>query len=554
MPDRVIETDVLVLGGGLAGCIAAIRAREQGAKVLVVDKAAIRRSGEAGRGNYFYTSYLNSGEPWDTPEVYRQWYQDVRQGLVDMKVVDALVVPHQVPVINYVEKLGVSLKDPRTGKYVRKARGWTDQVHTIVFRGENMKLTLGQRVKETGADVMEGVHLTNLLTLKGRAVGATGFHVRSGDFYTFKAKAVVLGLGNPQRILDTPDHNPFNTYHKPWHAGTGYALAYRAGVELSNLEFIYANLFPRFCTAAGVLREAGGKLINGLGEPIVQRPDRPGERSFGFAVTASAYREINAGRGPIYLDCRHVSEQELKNLEDNVMLDAPLLKEYLEQSGIDLRKDLVEFLPLLGEWSATGSPKGILIDEKCHSCVPGLFVVGDLATPSDACSGAFTTGYVAGVEAAKYAGRIPSCEVDEAEAREEKARVFAPLGRSTGIGWQEFETTVRRAMIEYVSQVRTDLGLKTAMSAFKTAEKYVPHLKAANYHELMRAMEAVDILHFDQLMTAAALERTETRFAFLIGHYRADYPQRDEENWKEVATIVKRDGDRIAVSRRRMNL
>ena len=554
MRERLIETDILILGGGLAGCVAAIRGREQGARVAIVDKAAMRRSGSSGTGNHFLTTYLNHGEPWDTAEVYRQWYHDIRHGMVDMKVVDELVVRNQPAVVAYMEKLGVPLKDPKTGQYVRMARPWTGQVHAVVYKaeGEFVKPMLVQKVRESGAEVFEKVHVNSLLMSKGRVIGATGFHIRSGDFYIFKAKAVVLAMGNPRRVLDTPNHNAFNTGIEA-NPGTGYALAFKAGAELANLEFLATFVYPKYCTAAQVLYEAGGIIRNALGERVVERPDQPGERSFGYGLIAAAAREVNAGRGPLYMDCRHLSKEAMESLRKNLLLDALLLEEYLGQSGIDLGKDLLEFYILTTATSATGSPKGIIIDEKCGTGVEGLYAIGDMSTPSDAHSGAWTTGYVVGVEAAKYAAGSGQVEPVRGQIEEEKLRTYAPLERGEGMSWQEFEETVRWTMIEHVGQVRTDLGLKTALSQFKKAEEYRKELKADNYHELMRVHEAMDALLFDQLMTSAALERTESRYIFLGSHYRADYPRQDDAHWRGVSTIVKRVGDSISSSHRRMN-
>ncbi|MBI2865779.1 MAG: FAD-dependent oxidoreductase, partial [Chloroflexi bacterium] len=216
MADKVITTDVLVLGGGLAGCMAAIRAREQGAKVTLVDKAAIERSGDGGRGVFFYSSYFNSGETWDTAERYRQWWRDVRHGMVDMRVVDELVIKNQPVVQQYVENsLGVSLKDPRTGRHSRLSRDTLRRAiehPRFFFMGESLKTALAKRVEELGAEVVERIEVTRLLTDDGRVIGAAGFHNRSGDFYTFKAKAVVLALGSGNRVYSMPNDNPFNTY------------------------------------------------------------------------------------------------------------------------------------------------------------------------------------------------------------------------------------------------------------------------------------------------------------------------------------------------------
>jgi len=558
--DRIIDTDVLILGGGLSGCIAAIRAREQGAKVTVVDKAAIRRSGEASWRNHFLSVFMDQGESWDTAEVFTKWYNDVADGLVDKKVVENMVVKNTLPAVAFMERMGVPLKDPKTGKYRRRGRPWTlspgAEVRAVVYRGEDVKPLLASRAREAGVEVVEKVHVTGLLKSGGRVVGATGFHIRTGDFYTFKAKAVVLALGNAERIIwqhpENHETNPFNSYHKPWHAGTGYALAYKAGAEIASLEFLGTFLFPRFSEAAQVLYEVGSRLINALGEDIVQRPDKPGERSFGFGLQAAAAREIHSGRGPIYFDCRELSQEAIDSL-DELLLDAPTLKEYLSQCGIDLRKDLLPMDVLIGVWSATGSPKGVIIDEKCQTTVKGLFAAGDLATPSYASAGAWTSGYVSGFEAAEYARGV-SADVDTSKQQKaEKERVFAPLGKSDGLKWLEIENKVRQLISRYAAKVRTEIGLKTAMAELKQAEGYVKDLSADNYHELLRTLEAQDILLFGKLMTVAALERTESRFGYLFGQYRADYPEKDDKNWKGVVTVVKRKGDDITVSRRRMS-
>jgi adenylylsulfate reductase, subunit A len=560
MLDRFVETDVLVLGGGLSGCIAAIRAREQGARVAVVDKAAIRRSGEASWRNHFLSVFLDEAGPWDTAEVFSRWYNEVSDGLVDKKVVENLVVKNTIASVKYMEKLGAPLRDPKTGEHRRRPRPWTlssgAEVRAVVYRGENIKPMLAAKARELGVEVFEKVHVTNLLTSGRKVTGAAGFNYRSGDFYTFSAKAVVLAMGNPERIIwqhpDNPETNPFNSYHKPWHAGTGYTLAFRAGAEIASLEFLGTFLFPRFSEAAQVLYEAGGHLINGLGETIVARPDKPGERSFGFGLQAAATREVHAGRGPLYFDCRHLSKEAFDGLGE-LLLDAPQLMDYLNQCKIDLHKDLLPMDALIGVWSATGSPKGVIIDEKCQTCVPGLFVTGDLATPSYASAGAWVSGYVGGMEAAKYAAGVPANVDVRAAAEAEKKRVYAPLGRKGTVKWLELENKVRQVISRYVGKVRTEVGLKTALSELKMAEGRIKELGAEDYHELLRTLEAMDILSFGQLMTTAALERKESRFGYLMGHYRADFPNKDDANWKGVATVIKRDGNAIRASRRRMS-
>ncbi|MBI2865972.1 MAG: FAD-dependent oxidoreductase [Chloroflexi bacterium] len=564
MADRVISTDVLVLGGGLAGCMAAIRAREQGVRVTLVDKAAIRRSGDGGRGNFFYASYMNSG-PHDSAESYRRWWRDVRHGLVDMGVVDSLVIQNHPAVVQYLEKLGLQFKDPQTGKYTALTRGTmredkeTEPLRFFV-RGENIKSIFAKRLSELGAQVIERVQVTDLLSTDGQVVGATGFHNRDGDFYTFKAKSVVLALGSNVRVYDNCQRNPFNSYHRSYHGGTGYALAYRAGAELASMEFSRPDL--RCAWGGGgavecVLGEAGARYVNGLGEPVVERPDLPGEWGMGIRIRYAAFRELLAGRGPIYYDARNISREQIRTAvekqKNDRFWDIPMALEYLERTGVDLAGGLVEVTPYIATERCSGSPKGIIVDSTCQTRVKGLFVAGDLSFASDAWSGAMTTGYVSGAEAARAAAGTTQQEPDETQVKEERESVFAPVKRREGTRWDQLEARMRSIMEEHVGLSRAELGIKAALGEFQEIEGSMQQVSAANLHDLMRAHEAKDNLLFDEITATAALERTESRNGASMSHYRVDYPRQDDAHWWGVAVVVKKDGDKMTASRWRMN-
>lgn len=562
MADKVITTDVLVLGGGLSGCMAGIRAREQGANVIVVDKASVKRSGESGLGIFFFTSYFSSGEPWDTAERYRNWWRDVRSGLVNMDVVENVVIKSQPAVQQFLENLGVSLRHPKTGKHTTLSRDTLRrdvEQPRFFFNGEKIKTVVSDRLRELGAQIVERIFITSLLTSDGKVVGATGFHNRNGDFYTFKAKTVVLAMGSATRIYPSATGNPFNDYRRPYNAGTGHALALRAGAEMASFEFCNPALSARwgYNVVQSVLTEAGARLVNGLGEPIVARPDGPGEWGVGCGITYDAYREINAGRGPIYLDARKVSperiQEAIRSQVDTRFKDMPMGEEYLERTGVELAGGLVELTPYMFAANCSSSPKGAVVDRRCMSSVNGLFVVGDLSNASDAGSGAITSGFVAGAEAAKHAAATRSTEPDEVQIKEEKERAFAPLHRKGGIKWDEIEKTLRGIMFEHVGISRTALGLNNALDQLKDAEKQTKELCASNLHELMRSHEAADTLFFDKMVATAALERTETRHGYMMSHRRGDHPQTDDANWWGVAVVVKKAGDKLVASRRRVN-
>jgi succinate dehydrogenase/fumarate reductase flavoprotein subunit len=554
LSSRVVDTDVVIVGGGIAGCVAAIRAAQAGANVVVVDKArSIRRSGDAGRGLAFLTTYLNLGENWDTPEVFADWYVDIAEGLVDMNVAWPLAIDPLPAVRSLLEDVGIRLHNDEGG-YDRVGRMWTPGPIVLKFDGADIKPRLAERVAAMpNIRVMGGVHVTSVQKdAGGRAIGATGFDVRSCEFTSIRAGAVVIATGNAERVIfNSPRRDAFNTYHRPYHGATGFALAARAGATMANIEFLGTFLFPRgFATGAmGNLLEAGGRLINGNGDLIAGLLDVQSERKFGFGIVGKAAGEVLAGRGPIYIDCTHLDQAVLDDVASYISFDAPLFTEFLEQSGIDLARHPVEFELFNGAWSATGSPKGVVVAADGQTAVPGLFAAGDLATPAYALAGSLTSGYVVGTSAAHHALAAGLSHFDANALADERERVLAPLNRDAGVGWREYEHELQDVMTKYVGMDRNEIGLRQAAGYLTSYDGAAGSVKAANGHELMRAHEAFDLRLFDEMMTAAALERDESRFSFLMGHFRTDRPAPDDETWKGVSVLVSHDGTKPLVER-----
>jgi succinate dehydrogenase/fumarate reductase flavoprotein subunit len=549
MSAESVDSDVLIIGGGIAGCVAAIRAAQAGASVVLADKArSVRRSGDSGRGLAFLTTYLDLGEEWDTPEAFARWYCDIADGLVDMEAAGPLAIEPLPAVHRLLEECGVSLRNA-SGGYDRVGRMWTPGPIVVKFDGADIKPALADRARATpGVCIAGGVHMTSVqLDAAGRAAGATGFDVRSGEFRAFRAGAVIVATGNAERVIfNSPKRDPFNTYHRPYHGATGFALAARAGAQAANIEFLGTFLFPRgFATGAmGNLLEAGGRLINGNGDLVAGLPDLPGERHFGHGIVGKAAGEVQNGRGPIYIDCTHLSAERLADISSYISYDAPLFKEFLEQSGIDLARHPVEFELFNGAWSATGSPKGVVVGPDGQTRVPGLFAAGDLATPCYALAGSLTTGYVTGRTASEFARAAGSPKLDEESVAAERQRVYAPLERRSGIAWRDFEHELQDLMTKYVGRERNETGLRQAAGYLDSYSEAEAEVTAANGHELMRAHEAFDLRLFDELMTAAAMDRDETRFNFLMGHYRTDRPATDDARWAGVAVLASHDGTR----------
>jgi succinate dehydrogenase/fumarate reductase flavoprotein subunit len=552
-----LETDVLVLGGGVAGCIAALQARAAGADAVLVDKAlSIKRSGDTGHGAAFLTCFLELGEDWDTADPFVRWAVDLCDGLIDEQVFRKIGAERVPEVCRYVEGLGIPLRFPEASELRRVKLVWQAAPYSLMLPGSEIKPVLERHVRESGTRLLTGVHLTRILTsADGRAAGATGIGVRDGSFKVITAKTIVLALGSSERVIHTASRDPFNTYHRPWHGATGYVLATDAGAEIENIEFLGTFLFPKGFAAGAMsnLLEAGGKLVNGRGEVITELPAETGERLHGWGLPGRATREILAGRGPVFIDCTQVSDAKLADLMTYIGYDAPLFVEFLQQSGLDLRKDPVEFQSFFSTWNATGSPKGLVIDGECQTRVPGLFVAGDLAAPSYSLMGAYSTGWISGRSSAVLARSAGPAEPAPGVVEAERERVFKPLGRRRGLRWREFENRLRDTMTEYVGISRTESGLARAGDYLSQSRAAVGDLEASGPHELMRTLEAIDLLSFDELMTRAARERTETRFAYLVGHYRADFPETNDAEWRGKVVRLRRTATGIESSLLRLN-
>jgi adenylylsulfate reductase subunit A len=260
-----------------------------------------------------------------------------------------------------------------------------------------------------------------------------------------------------------------------------------------------------------------------------------------------ALQELKEGRGPIYMDCRHLKAKELEHLFFTLGIDKDTLPEFLIAKGYARDGAMIEMTvsePMQARPSEVcGS--GIRIDKSCASNVPGIFAAGDASDQMGCLHMGFAGGYAAGRHAAAYAKttRLPKPLETKAIA-EEKARVFRPLERRTGITYREFENVVRTICTDHFGPVKTELSLKGALEKLGRLDAAREELKADDLHELMRTHEAMNIHAVAKISAAAALARRESRFKPY--HYRADFPDTDDENFCGLVVIRKQPDGTVA--------
>ncbi len=517
----VIEADVLCVGGGIAGLMAAIRAGELGASVIVADKGNTLRSGSGGMGNDHFRCYL--------PEYHGP---DIEPVIQDVKAGDAGTRPDSF-IRTWMEKSSEIVRLWDSWGISMKYNGdWEFAGHTfpgglcswLKYAGKNQKGVLTKEARRRGVNIVNRVMAYDLLCNdEGRVIGAIGVCTREKRFITFLAKSVVLGTGRPVRLY--PSTTPgwmFNRADAPHTTGDGRAMAYRAGAELIDMEIPMRWAGPKYfarcgkATWVGVLRDAKGQAVG----PFVQRPDR----RYGDAI-ADTYRTlfedyIKSGKGPVYMDGSGISNDDYEYMMYWMEHEGNMgIFNHLKEQGIDYKEHPIEFTTY--EIMTMG---GIHYNEKGETSLKGLYAAGDEYRGNISCAATF--GWIAGENAAAYAKTraIPESEGIVPQIREKRELVERILAREKGATWQEANIALQQTMFDYVGTARFESILSAGYDHLKRVKKKAhEELAAKNQHELVHCLEVLNLMDLGELVFAGTLERKETREKYS----RIDYPYRN---------------------------
>jgi adenylylsulfate reductase, subunit A len=537
-----MDTDLLVVGGGVAGSMAAIPALEAGLKVVICEKGKILdHCGSIGCGVDHYLTVMDSGPEWDTPEFLLKHVPELTDGIVDMAVAGRVI--HEMPrIFRKIESLGVDFKDRQTGDYYRLRSFGLPGTYHINFDGTDFKKHLGERVRKGKATVLMRTMVVQLLTEDNRAYGAIAFNFRSGEWYAIRAKAVVLAAGDVNRISRNASGLAFDSWHIPYNTGDAQAMGYHAGAALANMESVEATLTPKGFSGQGLnaLGSLGAYFVNKAGERFMFKYDKKGENARRAVIADAVINEYLLGNGPIYLDCRHLPQEMLDRMEHTLQVDRYTLPAFYQQKGVNFREELVEVS--VSELSIRRSGvyfrgSGLAVDTNGETSVAALFAAGDCATVSGGISGAAVLGHIAGEGVVRRvrasSGALP--EIDARAIETVRAQAADRLQRSDGMTWRELEDATRQTVTDYVGVRRTEKGLKLALETLHALARREPTLRADDLHGLMRTHESRNIRMNAEIMATASLARQETRTG--SAHWRLDYPETDDKNWRKFVVV-----------------
>jgi succinate dehydrogenase/fumarate reductase flavoprotein subunit len=533
---KLVETDVLILGSGAAGCGAAIGAAERGARTVLVDKGKLESSGCLGGGNDHFMAVLGTDPQTDSPEALVNFYKSPLSGYTPEMISRwAQAMPVMLDVL---QEVGVEFVKNPDGSWLRTVGfGQPGNWFININNGQLIKRRLARKVRAIGVEVVDHVMVTKLLTADNLIIGAIGYHVLDGSLFIFKAKSVVLALGNSaNRVTTNSTGNPFNTWHSPFNTGSQFVLAYDAGAKLINLDLKQlATLVPKSFSSAGMngINAVGAHELNALGERFMGKYHPMMENGPRLFQILGTHQELVEGKGPpFHMDMRHCDKEELYHLQYVLMPgDKATFLDYCEQKGIDFAK-----YPMEVELSEIELSGMLMTGENFESTVSGLF---------NGCvfynfSGSMCSGYIAATEAC---AALPQAEklspIVPEEVNLEKTRIFKPMNNSSGLSYTQFETAVQQVMKYYMGYVRNQKGMEIALERLSLIESYLDRVRASNYHELMRANEAVHLLKICQLATRASMERKESGRAIYM---RSDYPDRND-TYSKMLTLWQTGGE-----------
>jgi len=524
---QILEGDVLVVGGGIGGLMAAIAAADSGAKVILADKGDTRRSGSGATGNDHFTCYIPEYHQCRVEEYLIEHNMSLVGGNADPKI-QTVFAERSFEVVKDWHKWGIDMQPHGEWEFNGHAYPGRKRIF-LKYNGYNQKKILTDEALKRGVHIENKTPIIEFLTdSTNQIIGAVGLAISEAEpsLVIFRTKTIISATGNTSRLY--PSITPtqmFNTAHCPANAGAGRAAAYRVGARLINLEIPNTHAGPKYfarcgkATWIGVLNDPEGKPVG----PFVTKPTRElGD------ITADVWHSVftdkmQNGTGPVYMDCSETSKEDLEymmwGLEcegDTALLDA------MEHEGIDLTKHKVEFTryePIL-------IGRGIEIDENAATNVLGLYAAGDEVGNFRAdISGAAVIGRIAGENAAQYARTINLTTenlINHPTVVEKSAFCDTLLSRENGEPWQDLNAAVQQIMNDYagVTFVRSDSLLSTALIYLKQLEKKAKtSVGVKTSHELMRALESFDLLQIGRLICITARERKETRGL----HKRSDY-------------------------------
>ena len=538
---KSLTTDILIVGGGTAGCFAAITIAEHSqAKVIVAEKANIKRSGCLAAGVNALNAYIVAGQ---TPDTYLDYVRRDAEGVVREDLVYSLA-QRLNRVTRKMESLGLVIQKNGKGEYA--ARG----SRNIKINGENIKPILAAATEEKSqVTVLNRVNIIDYMIGDGKISGAYGFSLDRPIFYVISAKAVICATGGAAGLYRP--NNPGFSRHKMWYCpfntGAGYAMGIRAGAEMTTLEmrFIALRCKDTIAPVGTIAQGAGARQIHGRGEDYEAKSGAPSTANRLYATVM----ENRQGRGPCALRTAGISQQQEDELYKAYLNMAPAQAlRWLEQ-GVGPSEQNVEIEGTEPYLVGGHAASGYWVDTKRATTIEGLYAAGDVAggSPQKYVTGCFAEAEIAAYAALQYITGKKNTAPDSEAVRDKLQTVNFFLQREASpYHAQELEEAMQKTMDDYAGGIAT--GYAFNLNKLRVAQKRLGELleltrtlRAGDLHELMLIYEVIDRLYICLALIRHLATRRETRWHSF--QENLDYPDKDDTHWLKYVNSRLVNGD-----------
>ena len=531
MKTEKISTDVLIIGGGTAGCYAALTISENSdKKVLICEKAHIKRSGCLAAGVNALNAYIVEGRK---PQDYVDYAKKDADGIVREDLL--LTMSKKLnEVTDRLEKLGLVILKDENGKYVTRGN------RNLKINGENIKPILADAVeKAKNVTVLNRVNIFDYSVKDNKINGAFGFGIESGIFYTIEAKAVIIATGGAAGLYkpNNPGFSRHKMWYPPFNTGAGYAMGIRAGAEMTTFEmrFIALRCKDTIAPTGTLAQGVGAKQINSLGEVY--------ETKYGLTTSERVYGTVNEnqeGRGPCYLRTEGITAEQDESLLKAYLNMAPSQTIKWIESGRNPSRQNVEIEGTEPYIVGGHTASGYWVDTDRATTIEGLFAGGDVAggCPQKYVTGALAEGEIAGLSAVKYIDSKESFEKISDEDTNYHLRETEKYltDRHSLYTTEQLEEAMQTVMDSYAGGIKTNYRfnekqLDIADCKIRQLETLTDDLYAEDFQELMYICELKERLTVCKSVIAHLRARKETRWHSFAENL--DYPEKDDRNFNK---------------------
>ena len=541
MKTEKISTDVLIIGGGTAGCYAALTISENSdKKVLICEKAHIKRSGCLAAGVNALNAYIVEGRK---PQDYVDYAKKDADGIVREDLL--LTMSEKLnEVTDRLEKLGLVILKDENGKYVTRGN------RNLKINGENIKPILADAVeKAKNVTVLNRVNIFDYSVKDNKINGAFGFGIESGIFYTIEAKAVIIATGGAAGLYkpNNPGFSRHKMWYPPFNTGAGYAMGIRAGAEMTTFEmrFIALRCKDTIAPTGTLAQGVGAKQINSLGEVY--------ETKYGLTTSERVYGTVNEnqeGRGPCYLRTEGITAEQDESLLKAYLNMAPSQTIKWIESGRNPSRQNVEIEGTEPYIVGGHTASGYWVDTDRATTIGGLFAGGDVAggCPQKYVTGALAEGEIAGLSAVKYIDSKESFEKISDEDTNYHLRETEKYltDRHSLYTTEQLEEAMQTVMDSYAGGIKTNYRfnekqLDIADCKIRQLETLTDDLYAEDFQDLMYICELKERLTVCKSVIAHLRARKETRWHSFAENL--DYPEKDDRNFNKYVNSRLENGE-----------